>query len=130
MVHKIIHRQLFHIARMKSYVNYSVIGPLIGLTDMSKPEQREKISNILTDIDIEEHGWEHPLLSAVVILAERNMPGDGFFKIARKLGRYHGKKDDLKFWLGELRRVHDFDWPELDSASDPQVSPPDTPQAV
>ena len=45
------------------------------------------------------------MLSAVVIRRDTNMPGHGFFTLARKLSLYGGG-DNLKFWLDEIKRVH------------------------
>ena len=38
------------------------------------------------------------------------MPGEGFFTFARNLRLYTGR-DDLAYWVEELRRVHAY-WSE------------------
>ena len=51
-------------------------------------------------------------LSAVVVLKAgdgANRPGQGFFELERKLGRY--KEDDDKTWLGEIDALFKY-WPK------------------
>ena len=105
-----LRKQLYEVANNRSYTTYSKVAPIVNL-QMSDPEDRDRMSEILTQIDREECKLGRPLLSAVVIREDINKPGDGFFKCARELGLYYGD-DDLKYWLEELRRVHDFDWPK------------------
>jgi hypothetical protein len=48
-----------------------------------------------------------PLLSAVVIYRQDNIPGNGFFQMAQNVGAYTGG-DRYIFFIEELRRVHDY----------------------
>jgi len=43
----------------------------------------------------------------VLVVQEDNMPGEGFFKLARDLGLFLGD-DKLAFWVKELNRVWDY----------------------
>ena len=101
-----IHEELVRVARSQQVVNYSDIAPLAGL-NMDSPEDRNRIADILDDISRAEHSHGNPLLSAVVIRRDRNMPGAGFFNLAKRLGLYTAG-DDFQYWLQELRRVHDY----------------------
>jgi hypothetical protein len=101
-----IYEQMKAIATAGSVTTYSEIAPLAAL-DMSNPDDRNKISEILDDISMFEHEQHHPLLSTVVIHKDNNMPGQGYFKMARRAGVYEGS-DDFLFFINELRRVHDF----------------------
>jgi len=74
--------------------------------DMSNPADRNEIARILGEISTYEHEQGHPMLSAVVVLHDSNLPGTGFFTLARELGKFDGA-DDLAFFAGELHRVHD-----------------------
>jgi len=47
------------------------------------------------------------MLSVVVVHKANNIPGQGFFTLARELGLYRGN-DDLLFFTEELRKVHEF----------------------
>jgi len=101
-----IYEELKRVAKAESYTTYAKISPLAGL-DMGNQADRNEIAKILGDISTHEHSSQHPLLSAVVVLAEEGKPGQGFFTLARDLGLYEGG-DDLKFWLDEIKRVHQY----------------------
>ena len=101
-----IHDELLRVARNGCITYYSKIAPLIGLS-MELPQDRDRLGEILGSISTREHNCGRPLLSAVVVLMEKNIPGDGFFTLARALGTRQGN-DDTMYWLGELRRVHDY----------------------
>jgi hypothetical protein len=105
-VNTTIYERLKDIARAGNTAFYQPIGQLVGL-DMNIEADRDALSAMLDEINQHEHARDAPLLSSVVILATKNLPGYGYFTCAKKLGVYAGN-DDLKFWLEELRRVHDY----------------------
>ena len=100
-----IREELLRVARIRSYINYSDIAPMAGL-NMESPHDRNQIADILDSISQAEHDAGRPLLSAVVIRIDKNMPGNGFFALARRLGLYRAG-DNFEYWLQELTRVHD-----------------------
>ena len=100
-----IFEELRRVAKGESYTTYAKIAPLAGL-DMASQADRNRIADILGEISTHEHKSGNPLLSAVVLLADEGKPGQGFFTLARELGLYQGG-DDLKFWLDEIKRVHE-----------------------
>ena len=102
----IIYQELVRVAADGDITYYSDIAPLVGL-DMNFPDDRNQISNILGEISRREYEGGRPLLSAVVILRNENIPGEGFFNLARGLELYD-EDNDMKFWIQELRRVHDY----------------------
>ena len=102
---RIMYDRLKQIAREGRISYYSHEGPLIGL-DMDSPADRQRISEVLDEISLAEHHEGNPLLSAVIVLLEKNIPGDGFFVFAQNLGQFDGG-DRLLYWIEELRRVHD-----------------------
>ena len=101
-----IREELLRVAKNGSYINYSDIAPLAGL-NMELAHDRNQIADILDGISQAEHEAGRPLLSAVVIRRDMNMPGHGFFALARRLG-LHRQGDNLEYWLAELRRAHDY----------------------
>lgn len=103
---QVIYQELKKVAVSGTTTHYSDIGFLIGL-DMGSPADRNRIARILDDISRLEHARGNPLLSAVVLLREKNIPGDGFFKLAKSLSK-QGTQDDFEFWLHEVKRVHDI----------------------
>ena len=105
-----IHDELLRVAKVEGYVNYSDVAPMAGL-NMELAHDRNQIARILDGISRAEHIAGRPLLSAVVIRKDENMPGNGFFALAKRLG-LHTKGDNFEFWLAELRRVHDY-WSQV-----------------
>jgi hypothetical protein len=105
-MNKTIHEKLKEIARTQDITTYSDIAPLAGL-DMGSQDDRNRIAGILGEISRYEHTLGHPMLSVVVVHKANNIPGQGFFTLARELGLYRGN-DDLLFFTEELRKVHEF----------------------
>ena len=102
----IVYEELKRVARAQGQVAYSEIAPLAQL-DMESPADRNQLSDILGEISLFEHKNGRPLLSVVVLYRDDNMPGQGFFRLARELGVYAGK-DDIAFFVRELKRVHAY----------------------
>ncbi|MBS3955753.1 MAG: hypothetical protein KGZ88_22675 [Methylomicrobium sp.] len=99
-----LYQYLLGIAANGLYTRYSDAGLIVHL-DMNEPADRDEISRLLDEISVHEHCAGHPLLSAVVIHTKDNMPGNGFFTMAQRVGRFNGG-DRLHFWLNELKNVH------------------------
>jgi hypothetical protein len=99
-----IYDKLKAVARAGSTIFYSDLAPL---TDLAVDSEYfgALIGQRLDEINRYEHERGRPLLSAVVITKEHNIPGTGFFTCAQELGVFpRGDKDE--FWLSELTRVH------------------------
>jgi len=105
-MHKEIYDRLKAVAKDRKITHYSKIAPLADL-DMSLQGDRNKIATILDEISTSEHNQGHPLLSAVVIHKHDNIPGQGFFTLAKRLG-LQKQEDNFLFFIEELRRVHDY----------------------
>ena len=101
-----IYENLKEIARQKSLTNYDEIGKLVGL-NMASEYDRIRIAQILDKINQLEVACGRPMITALVILKNKNMPGKGFFDCATKLGKYDGADDDL-FWSTEVARVYSY----------------------
>ncbi|MDG0870197.1 hypothetical protein GKO48_11335 [Candidatus Lucifugimonas marina] len=80
-LHAAIYEKLVEVAKSRTVTFYSDIAPLAGL-DMIDPDHRTQISSILGRISTYEHQLGHPMLSAVVLLKEKNSTGEGFFSLA------------------------------------------------
>ena len=57
-------------------------------------------------ISEDEHVQGRPMLSAAAI-SKDNLPGDGFFSLAKSLGKKIGKNKD-RFWQAELKSLYDY----------------------
>ena len=62
-----------------------------------------QLPHLLAEISVSEDELGRGLLSAVVVLKERNIPGDGFFRMAKERGRDTADKDAC--WSIELEKV-------------------------
>lgn len=105
-MHQGVYEELKRVARSKNVTNYTAIGNMIGL-DMGNPGDRNKIAKILDEVNYYEHQHGRPMISAVVIRQDINMPGEGFFECARQLNKYR-ESNDLIFWVHELASVHNY----------------------
>lgn len=98
-----IRETIVQAAKDQRFVFYSDIAPLLGL-NMDKEADRAKIGRILGDISEEEVRQGRPMLSAIVVHKGDETPGDGFFKLARDLGRFQAGHRHL-FWAEEVKRL-------------------------
>ena len=102
---KAVYEEIIEIAKNDDVITYS---ELASRTDNAPTG----IGPILDRINNIERCEGRPMLSAVVISKSRNIPGAGFFKLAKKLGLQSDDEGNVKFWLKEIRRVHDY-WGEM-----------------
>jgi len=70
-----------------------------------EPESCE-MTEMLGQIAIAEDRAGRGMLTAVVVRKDSGRPGDGFFELARKLGR--DTTDRERFWIEELNRVYAY----------------------
>ena len=108
-----IYDRLQEIAKSLGTITYSDIAPLANLS-MDNEDDRNAISIILEEIAKHEESNQRPMLTAVVIHREDNIPGEGFFQIAQKFARYNGSRNQnnrLRFWIDALNSVHEY-WKE------------------
>ena len=110
-----IYERLKITARANRTIAYGELALLASL-DMELPIHRKRLGDILGEISAFEHERGRPLMSAVVVHKENNMPGSGFFKLAKQLGIYIGG-DDLGFFVRELKKVHEY-WSAKRSSDD------------
>ena len=102
-----IYKKLKEVARAKDVITYGELNQELNLgLDFEKDKDRAEIGQLLDEINRYEHSQGHPMLTAVVIRSGENMPGTGFFELARQLGVYQGDSD-LVFFVHELCKVHD-----------------------
>jgi hypothetical protein len=97
-------------AREYGIYYYGDLAPYLNL-NMENPDHRNQIGSILGDVSNYEHAQGRPLLSAIVILADKNRPGKGFFDLARHLGLYKGADNEHEwdeYASAEMNRVHEY----------------------
>ena len=101
-----LRERLIEAAQNERLLRYGGIAPSLGL-DMSQVADRREIGQMLDAINRVEHDAGRPLLSAVVVQTETNMPGEGFFPMAERLG-YEVGDDWQAFWAQEVARVYSY----------------------
>lgn len=99
-----LYERLVETARNRTYTTYTDVAPLVSL-DMEIAGDRDRMSLLLEEIARFEEDNKRPMLTAVVIHRHDNIPGEGFFKIAKDFGRFDGR-DKLRFWIDALNEVH------------------------
>jgi hypothetical protein len=104
-VNQMLYDRLCEVARTRGVTRYGEVAPLVGL-NMANQDHRNQMSVLLDEISRHEHRHGRPLLSAVVIHVDDNMPGNGFFTLAANLNLFQGG-DCFLYFMEELRRVHD-----------------------
>jgi hypothetical protein len=92
-------------AREERTITYSEVGAKIGL-DMGNEGERFKLGQLLDEVSRYEHAQGRPVLSVVVVHADGDgRPGDGFFTLARELGKFDGVDKDA-FFFTELNAAY------------------------
>lgn len=87
----------------------------IDLSKQSIPythkEFMAKLFATYTEISSEEHKEGRPLLSALIVQKMMQMPGEGFFLLATRLGKYHGSSelvDRVVYFKQELHELFTY----------------------
>lgn len=89
------------VARGLTTTTYGQIGELIDLNpQLVGPVILEPISHYE-----QHHG--RPMLTALVVSAERHIPSDPFFDLAREYGRLTDQ-NEVEFWREECERVYEY----------------------
>src|SRR5437879_6401957 len=101
-----IYQHLQDVARRRDCTTYAEVAQLAHL-DLAQNRDRAKVDELLAEISTHEHQQGRPLLSAVVLYGQGEEMHPGFFRLARELG-LNQSGDDLKFFIEELRRVHEY----------------------
>lgn len=101
------------IAAKRNVCTYSEISNYLKLKmNLTVEPMSNALFGLLADISIHEHEQGDPLLSVVVVNKETRSPGDGFFKLAKDLGRYKGsltsKEQKDEFYIQELKEIHNL----------------------
>lgn len=105
MLHTPVYEELKRLARRQQMTNYSAIAPRAGL-DMENPGHRDEMRELLGKISTYEHQQGRPMLTAIVVHKQDNIPGHGFFELARHLGLLSAGQDEVAFFCREVARVH------------------------
>lgn len=111
-IEKKIREKLIEIAQKQTNITYQKLSDecKLGL-DMSNPDHNNQLAHMLGNISVDEYFNGRGMLSAVVFRSDTNMPGEGFFNLAKELGKLKTsakEKDKLDFFVSELKELYAF----------------------
>jgi hypothetical protein len=93
-------------ARLRGMITYSELVKHVRSITIGAHDPR--LDHLLGEISSDEVAAGRGMLTVLVVHKVGDMePGDGFYRLARSLGR--GTSDLQKCWIDELHRVHK-DW--------------------
>ncbi|MBM3942317.1 MAG: hypothetical protein FJ316_05240 [SAR202 cluster bacterium] len=101
-----VYRELCRVARRGGVTHYANIASLLGVS-IGEAAGRQRVAELLKQISAAEHAAGRPLLSAVVVMKGKKLPGAGFFALAQSVGLYDGA-DPQGFWQREVQRVWEY----------------------
>jgi hypothetical protein len=94
---------LIDVARREETISYSDLAKRIHAISIEPHDYAMR--TFLGEISTDEHGRNRGMLSAVVVYKNGDqMPGPGFFDLAKDLGNRF--RDETEFWIKELQRVY------------------------
>lgn len=99
-----VYDRLVEVAKSRGLISYAELGRVVGL-DLGRRGDSLEMVAILEEIALNESQAGRPLLVAVVIREDTNMPGKGLFTWAKKQG-LQKSDDDIAFFTKELSRVY------------------------
>jgi hypothetical protein len=108
MMNETVYARLTEAAKRRIFISYSELGASIqlSLTDATGVNALSEILEAIADNEISNG---RPLLVAIIINENTNMPGAGLFNYAKRKGLMKPKdKDTLSFFVGEAKKVHDY----------------------
>jgi len=103
----LVYVKLITAAQYRGTVYYQEIARILSIDQPGHHMARE-VGQVLGEVSEDEHAAGRPMLSAVAI-ASKGYPGEGFFNLARSLGKYSGctLDEERLFWEQERERVYE-----------------------
>jgi hypothetical protein len=105
-----VYRELTYRARNRELMTYEEVGTLIGIPERQGRLMSEEAGAVCGDISEDEVDAGRPMLSALVVGnggdSGRPISGDGFFILAKVLGRYPANLTEREFWERERDAVY------------------------
>ncbi len=103
----LVYCKLIAAAQQSGEVPYKDVATILHIETPGHHMARE-VGQILGEISEDEHKAGRPMLSAVA-MGVNGLPGEGFFTLARKLGKLSATAADqeLQFWKNERQKVYD-----------------------
>lgn len=107
-MNEILYARLTEAAKEKKFLSYSDLSAAIQLS-LTDAAGVNALNVMLEEIAEHELAHGHPLLVAIIVNENTNMPGAGLFSYAKRKGLMKPKdKDNMTFFVTEAKKVHDF----------------------
>ena len=100
----LVYSELIAAAKYRGTITYQEIAKMMGLP-LTGNYMQSLIGYILGEISEDEVEKGRPMLSSIVV-GVKGVPGPGFYKFARDLGRLTDQSDE-EFWTAEKKKVYD-----------------------
>jgi hypothetical protein len=102
-----LRQKLIAAARAGRTLHYEDIAPDLGL-NLDLEADRAECGRLLGEVSKSEVAAGRPMLSAIVVhKGGDEIPGDGFFKLAREMGRFSGGDRTIYFAM-EFKEVCEY----------------------
>jgi hypothetical protein len=103
----LVYRELITAAHYRGLVSYKAIAKILGIEPTGHHMARE-VGLVLGEVSEDEHKRSRPLLSALAV-GVIGKPGDGFFQLARQLGKQVGETTEAqsRFWQEEKAAAYE-----------------------
>lgn len=107
-MNEVIYARLTQAAKEKRFVSYSDLSAAIQLP-LTDSAGVNALHLILEEIADHEIANNRPLLAAIIVNENTNMPGSGLFQYAKRKGLMkQNDKDYVTFFVKEAKKVHDY----------------------
>ena len=111
----LVYCALIRASRARTLLYYREVAALIRVPSAGHHMARQ-VGQVLGEITEDEHRANRPMLSAIAV-NEAGYPGEGFFKLARRLGKLsEDPEGDRAFLEAERQRVYET-WSETPTVS-------------
>jgi hypothetical protein len=104
--------RLITAARRRERVTYKMIARAIG-RPIKGPHWAVPIGRVLAPISEDEVAAGRPMLSAIVVSQDSDLPGEGFYKLGRQLGVVDAGETPEAFARRQIRLVYEY-WAETE----------------
>lgn len=102
------------IAKNRDVINYGRIVEQFGLPPLDGAWAAHPLSNIFEVLDQQDAAANRPFRTSVVVAAETNRPGNGYFEALHRLKNIPDPRTAVArdaLWSGELQAAYNHQWP-------------------
>lgn len=97
-----VRAELIRLASKRRTVNYSTLAKRLKLDWTHRnPNDRRLLGEMLGEVSVQEYRRGRPMLTAIVVRKDTDMPGTGFRGL-------EGFPTSDEFWVAEKKRVFDY----------------------